>query len=52
MNYIKLKPSQENTVWKFGDFSVTWILREINFEESRNSKTAIFVILGTLKMMK
>ena len=29
------------TVWKFGDFSVTQILREINFGESRSSKNAM-----------
>ena len=28
--------------WKFQDFSVTQILREINFGQSRSSKTAIF----------
>ena len=33
------------TVWKFHNFSTTQILREINFEETRYSKTAI---LGTL----
>ena len=32
-------------VWKFQDFSVTQILREINVGESRNSKTAVFAIL-------
>ena len=30
----------EITVWKFQDFSVTQILREINFGECRSSKTA------------
>ena len=34
------------TVWKFQDFSVTQILREINFGESRSSKTAVYSILG------
>ena len=29
-------------MWKFQDFSVTLILREINFEESRISKIAIY----------
>ena len=36
------------TVWKFQDFSVTLILREINFGVSRSSKTAIFVFLEAL----
>ena len=30
------------TVWKFQDFSVSQILREINFDGARSSKTAIF----------
>ena len=33
-------------VWKFKDFSVTEILRELNFEESTTSKTAVFTIFG------
>ena len=32
-------------------FSITQILREINFGESRSSKTAILAILGALKMV-
>ena len=35
-----------NTVWKFKEFSVTEILREINFGESKSSKIAFLVILG------
>ena len=35
-------------VWKIRDFSVTQILREINFEECRSSEIAIFAILGAL----
>ena len=31
------------TMWKFQDFSVTQILREINFGECRCCKTAVFV---------
>ena len=30
------------TMWKFQDFSVTHILREINFGESRSYKTVVF----------
>ena len=30
------------TVWKFDDFSITQILREINFWDSRSAKYAIF----------
>ena len=29
-------------MWKFQDFPVTQILREINFEETRSSKSAVF----------
>ena len=36
------------TVWKFQDFSVIQILREINFGNIRSSKTAVFVIFGAL----
>ena len=35
----------ENTVWKFLDFSVIQILREINLGESRSAKFAIFTHL-------
>ena len=30
------------TVWKFHDFSITQILREINFGDSRSAKSAMF----------
>ena len=30
------------TVWKFHDFSITQILHEINFGDSRSAKTAVF----------
>ena len=33
-------------VWTFQDFSITQILREINFGESRSSKIVIFANLG------
>ena len=36
------------TVWKFHDFSVVQILREINFGESWSSKIAFFAVLGAL----
>ena len=37
-----------NVVWKFQDISVNHIFREINFRDSRNSKTAVFAIFGAL----
>ena len=36
------------TVWKFQDFSVIQILREINFGHSRSCETAILAIFGAL----
>ena len=36
------------TVWKFQDFSVIQILREINLGESRSSETAILTIFRVL----
>ena len=42
---------KDYTVWKFLDFSVIQILREINFGESRSSKTAVFAILGALNFV-
>ena len=36
------------TQWKFQDFSIIQILREINFGESRSSKIAISEILEAL----
>ena len=40
-----------STVWKFHDFPITQILREINFGESRSSKTAFFAILVALNFV-
>ena len=39
---------QSSTLWKFHDFSVSQILREINFGGSRSSYNAHFAILGAL----
>ena len=36
-------------MWKFHDFSITQILREINFRDSRSAKSAIFTHLDALK---
>ena len=38
-------------VLKFHDFSVTQILCEINFAESKSSKTPVLAFLGALKMI-
>ena len=40
------------TMWKFQDFSITQILREINFEDSRMAKTAIFAILRAVNFVQ
>ena len=37
------------TVWKFQDFSITQILREINLWASRSAKCAILTLLEALK---
>ena len=37
-----------STVWKFQDFPVTQILREINFWDSKNAKLAILTHLEAL----
>ena len=39
------------TVWKFHDFSVIQILREINFGECRSYKSAVFAIFGFLNFV-
>ena len=36
------------TVWKFHDFSITQILREINFGDSTSAKSAILTHLEVL----
>ena len=38
------------TVWKFGDFSITQILREISFGDSRSAKSAISTHLEALNV--
>ena len=35
-------------VWKFQDFSITQILREINFSDSKSAKSAILTHLEAL----
>ena len=41
--------SVHSTVWKFHDFSITQILREIKFEDSRSAKSAILTHLEGLE---
>jgi len=40
-----------STVWKFQDFCITEILREINFEDSKSAKSAVFAILGAVNFV-
>jgi len=40
--------TSQNTVWNFHDFSITQILRETNFEDSRSAKSVISIHLETL----
>ena len=51
MQMLSLQMYWTCTVWNFLDFSVTQILREINFGKSRSSKTAIFAILRALNFV-
>ena len=41
-----------STVWKFQDFYVIRILREINFGESRSTKNGVFAIFGALNLVE
>ena len=41
-----------HTVWKNQNFSVIQILREINFGQSRISKTAVFATFGASSFVK
>ena len=43
-----LPPWQADTVWKFHDFSITQILREINFGDCKSAKSAILTHLEAL----
>ena len=45
-----MKIDVEGTVWKFHQFSITWILREVNFRDSRSAKSAILKHLGSLNI--
>ena len=45
------KNSSHTVVWKFQDFSVIQILREIDFGVLENLKIAIFAILGAVKFV-
>ena len=40
------KYGEKHTVWKFQDFSISQILREINFGDSISAKTPDFALLG------
>ena len=40
--------SKLTSVWKFQDFSITQILREISFGDCRGAKSAIFTHLEAL----
>ena len=40
-----------STVWKFQDFCITEILREINIKDSRSAKSAAFAILRAVNFV-
>ena len=46
--YVTLNLRCRNTVWKFHDFSITQILREIKFGDSRSAKSVTFTHLEAL----
>jgi len=46
-----MRRNDENTVWNFHSFSITQILREINFGDSRSAKSAVFVILESVNFL-
>ena len=48
---FKCAKSQSSTMWKFQDFCITEILREINFVDSRSAKSDIFAILGAVNFV-
>ena len=48
---LQFSHCESNTMWKFQDFSVTQILREIIFGESKSCKIAVFTISGALNFV-
>ena len=48
---LDLKIGMNCTVWKFQNFSVIQILREINFGECRNYESVVFAILEALNLV-
>ena len=45
MKDVKISNSTFPTEWKFHDFCIIQFLRELNFENSRSAKSAIFTHL-------
>ena len=43
LSFERQYKGESHTVWKFGNFPVTQILREINFDNSRSLKIALFL---------
>ena len=50
-NLIYVMIQMQGSHWKFQDFPVTQILREINSKASVSSKTAVLVIFGALNFV-
>ena len=48
--YTSIISCHVSTVWKFHDFSITQILREINFAYSKIAKSAISSVLEALNL--
>ena len=49
--HFQFSSSTQGTVWKFHDFSIPQILCQINFEDPRSAKTAIFANLGAVNFV-
>ena len=39
-------------MWKFQDFAITPILREINFVDSKSAKNTVFAISGAMNFVR
>ena len=51
LNYVRKTRDSDEAVWKFQDFSVTQILREIKFGQFKSTKTVVFAILEALNLV-
>ena len=50
--WISYTVNSQLKILKFQDFCITVILREINFEDSRRAKSAVFAIFGAVNFVQ